>query len=283
MISYKSLENISIQQLYKCFEAAFAGYEVQHTQAELEKMLKRRGFKAELSYGAFDDQKLVSFTFNGLGNYNGLLTAYDTGTGTIPEYRRRGIAAKVFEYAENDLKKHGIQQYLLEVLQHNPQAANLYKNAGFEVSREFDYFYQDKNELIFEPSKLLSLEKIKELKPSDIEAEQFCDFHHSWQNSTESILRYPQIFKLIGYYENHELTGYLVFDPTAGDITQIAVHTSHRRKGVGTTLINYAAQFISHKEVQLINSDSRDTVIPKFLESLNIPHRGKQFEMIKKL
>ena len=50
-------------------------------------MLIRRGYVPKLSFAAFDNGKIVAFTLNGIGMFNGIRTAYDTGTETVKEYR----------------------------------------------------------------------------------------------------------------------------------------------------------------------------------------------------
>ena len=95
----KSLNNICLDELFEAFEQAFADYEVQLSKVELSTMLKRRGFDPKVSFGAFDENKLVSFTCNGIGNYYGKPTAYDTGTGTLKDWQGKGLATRVFEYS----------------------------------------------------------------------------------------------------------------------------------------------------------------------------------------
>ncbi|MGW8315676.1 MAG: GNAT family N-acetyltransferase [Bacteroidales bacterium] len=116
------LSDTSSGQLFQAFREAFMDYEMQLDHHELDNMLKRRGFDPELSFGAFDRDRLVAFTFNGIGSFKGKKTAYDTGTGTVKEYRGRGLAGKIFQYSIPWLRKAGIRQYLLEVLQHNESA-----------------------------------------------------------------------------------------------------------------------------------------------------------------
>jgi ribosomal protein S18 acetylase RimI-like enzyme len=137
----KSLEKTDIGAIYKAFNQAFADYEIQITEEQFNVMIKRRGFNPELSFAAFIGNEIVSFTLNGTGIFNGILTAYDTGTGTIKEYSGKGLATKVFEYSIPYLRDANIKQYLLEVLQHNTRAVSVYKNLGFEVTREFYYFF----------------------------------------------------------------------------------------------------------------------------------------------
>lgn len=103
IMEIKSLINTSYDDLFEVFEQAFADYEVQLNKTELRKMMKRRGGDPKLSFAAFDADRMVSFTCNGIGNFNGTLTAYDTGTGTLKDYRGQGLATKVFEESIPDL------------------------------------------------------------------------------------------------------------------------------------------------------------------------------------
>ena len=125
MIEIRSLEHLEPDQLFVAFSKAFEDYEMQLEKHELETMLQRRGFDPSMSFGAFDQDQLVAFTFNGTGKYEGVDTAYDTGTGTIKEYRGKGLARRIFLHSIPTLKKAGIKQYLLEVLQHNEGAVGI--------------------------------------------------------------------------------------------------------------------------------------------------------------
>lgn len=44
-------------------------------------MLPRRGYEPRLSFAVFDEGRIVAFTLNGIGLFNGVKTAYDTGPG----------------------------------------------------------------------------------------------------------------------------------------------------------------------------------------------------------
>ena len=151
MIEIKNLEGISFEQIYTAFKSAFSDYEISVDKTELKSMLKRRGFNPALSFGAFYDDNIVAFTFNGIGKYyNGKLTAYDTGTGTRKEFRGQGLAKRIFTHSMPFLKNAGIENYLLEVLQHNKRALKIYESLGFEILREFNFFTQ-KKQLVVNP------------------------------------------------------------------------------------------------------------------------------------
>lgn len=284
MQTIKSLKDISFDELFISFNEAFGSYEVQINKEELSVMLKRRGFVKELSFGAFEDGRLVSFTLNGIGQFNGLKTAYDTGTGTIEEFRGKGIASNIFNYSLPFLKEAGVKQYLLEVLQHNTNAVSVYKKLGFETSREFNYFKQA-NELIQINSKDLRDEfcfKKMDLGDKNI-LMKFWDFNPSWQNSFDAIERSFDDFKIIGVYRADILIGYSIFEPNSGDLTQIAISKEFRRKGIGSALLCEALKENKFNSVKAVNTEINCKSITAFLKSNNISLCGKQFEMIKVL
>lgn len=285
METIKPLDSICFDSLYSAFNEAFGSYEVQVNKDELQIMLKRRGFVPELSFGTFVNDKLVSFTLNGIGMFNGKKTAYDTGTGTIEAFRGKGMASKIFTYSIPYLKDAGISQYLLEVLQHNESAVSVYKKLGFTVSREFNYFVQPNIDVKLHDKELKSSFSIKEtcLDSATENLISFWDFIPSWQNSFESIQRCVDDFRVIGAYEGQRLIGYCIFEPNSGDLTQIAIDKSYRRQGIGTALLKEALFCNRHSSVKAVNSEINCEAMTEFLESNGIPLKGKQFEMIKTL
>ena len=283
-MTIKSLTKTDFDTIYQAFSQAFADYEFQRNKEELQTMLKRRRFNPDLSFAAFDGDEIVAFTLNGIGVFNGISTAYDTGTGTLKEYRGKGLATKIFEYSIPFLKEAKIEQYLLEVLQHNTKAVSVYRNLGFETTREFNYFIQ-KNEEIrieFQTADMPFL-----IQQIDIETfhslSDFWDFHPSWQNSFESIKSTSEDFVSFGVFDNQKLVGYCVFEPVSGDVTQIAVHKQYRRKGIATLLLNEIIKLNKNNAIRVVNTDILCSSITNFLKAKNITVSGKQFEMIKKV
>lgn len=284
MIKVELLANYRFDTLFEAFSQAFVDYNIQLNKAELEKMLARRGFVAELSFGAFDNDRLVSFTFNGIGNFNGVKTAYDTGTGTLKDYRGQGLASRVFSESIPFLMNAGVKQYLLEVLQDNTSAVSVYTKQGFKVIREFNYFVQDALSVNLYSKIVSSNYSIREIPYSDIDGvDKWWDFSPSWQNSFESISRKVSDFIVFGAFNNNNLVGYGILEPMSGDITQIAVDKSHRRNGVATAILGKMLTRNKHSGIKLINSDITCESVTKFLEKNGIPIQGKQFEMIKEL
>ena len=280
----KSLGKTDFETIFKAFNQAFADYEIQLNREQLKTMWKRRGFNPDLSFAAFEGNDIVAFTLNGVGNFNGKKMAYDTGTGTLKEYRGKGLATQIFDFSIPYLKEANISHYLLEVLQHNTKAVSVYRNIGFEVTREFNYFVW-KNEAL--ENELKNVDNLYSIEQIDIEkyasVANFWDFYPSWQNSFEAIQRTREDFMSLGAFVDKKLVGYCVFEPNSGDITQIAVDKPFRRKGIASFLLYEISKLNKIAETKLINTDISCTSIDYFLKAKNIKISGKQFEMIKEI
>jgi ribosomal protein S18 acetylase RimI-like enzyme len=276
-----SLERVSFKALYTAWEDAFRDYERTWTYDELQQLLRRRGYEPGLSFGAFDKGELVSFILNCPGIYYGKLTAYDAGTGTIKSHRGRGLVKKIFDAALPLLKDRGIKQYLLEVLQHNTGAVNIYSSSGFTINRNFNYYVQSMEDL---PGINRTLSPQYEMRETGLdridEMRRMWDFEPSWQNSFDSIQRVLKDFIIKGVFEGDILAGYGISDPSSGDITQLAVAAQHRRKGIGRALLKDLLSYNRHPAMKVINTDTRDTGTHAFLGHNGIGLRGQQYEMI---
>ena len=270
----KSLEKTDFDTLFRAFGRAFADYEVQLNAEQLRAMLTRRGFDPALSFAAFDGAQIAAFTLNGIGNFNGVPTAYDTGTGTLKEYRGTGLGTEIFRHSMPHLRRAGVGQYLLEVLQHNTRAVSVYRNLGFETVREFNYFCRANTEIADRGD--------TPRLPHSVRRTDW-DFTPSWQNSFESIGRAAGDFVSLGVFIEEELVGYCVFEPASGDVAQIAVKRQYRRKGIAGLLLREMLRQNRHDSLKIINTDVSCDSMTGFLQAKNIVPQGKQFEMIRKI
>ena len=283
-MNIKSLVSTDFETIFEGYSKAFADYDIVLNAAGLKTMFKRRGFDPDLSCAAFDGEEIAAFTFNSIGNFNGVRMAYDTGTGTVQEFRGRGLATQIFTHSIPYLKAAGIDHYLLEVLKHNTKAVSLYQKIGFEVTREFNYFVWENGALQNEPSPANGQFSIKPIDISQHDSlATFWDFYPSWQNSFESIQRTREDFISLGAFAENQLVGYCIFEPHSGDITQIAVDKAHRRKGIGSLLLQEISNLNKHTRMKLVNTDVTCTAVVAFLKAKNIEVTGKQFEMVKSL
>ena len=283
-ITFRSLEEVSFDELFTAFHSAFADYEIVISREDLRLMLVRRGYDESLSVGAFDYGRLVSFILTGTGNFQDIPTAYDTGTGTIKAYRGQGLVTRLFEFSLPALKEAGVKQYLLEVLQNNDTAISLYQRLGFKITRSFHYYRQNRSQLTLSQQILPREYLIQEISVDAINANQpFADFHPSWQNSVDAIRRNPDTFYAVAcYYENIPV-GYGISELQTGDISWLSVDKMHRRNGIGTALLKALLEKIPTEQVKVINTASNAESLNTFLEVCGFPLGGKQYEMIRNL
>lgn len=215
--------------------------------------------------------------------FNGISAAYDTGTGTAPEFRGKGIAAEIFRHSLPYLREAGVRQYLLEVLQNNAKAISVYSKMNFRTTGEFICFRQ-------------SIENIRKVEPGAADytirpveidfirrVQGFCDFAPSWQNSIESIERGADGLLFLGAVVGEAPVGYCVIDPNTGDIAQIAVKKEYRRRGIASQLLDKAIGYMKTDFVKVINVRDEAPAMQSFLESRNILPASRQFEMILSL
>ncbi|MCB5171694.1 GNAT family N-acetyltransferase [Bacteroides fragilis] len=215
-----SLESVSFKDLYAAFSSAFKDYDFSLNADELRRMLDRRGYNPQLSFGAFFEGRLISFVFNGTGMYNNILTAYDTGTGTVPSFRGLHLTQKIFTFSLELIYQQGVRQYVLEVLQHNHKAIKIYRKLGFETQRNFNYYSAKLSDIV--PVLQVNHTACRIL-PSDLKnclnQTAWFDFHPSWQNDRASLERGIDNLDILGAYEREELVGFVIFEPASGDIS----------------------------------------------------------------
>ncbi|AVQ44700.1 GNAT family N-acetyltransferase [Clostridium botulinum] len=284
MFSYDTLENISIETLHRTFLNAFSDYQVKMDLPILkfQYMLQRRGYVAKASIGAFNDETLVGFVLNGVRNWDEKLTAYDTGTGVIETYRKQGITSNMLLNVRQLFKEMGVEQYLLEVIQSNTSAFQLYKKQGFKILREFECFHLDKNK--YNPITTYKVEHVNMINSNDWrELTEFWNFVPSWQNSIDSINAVSDAFIYSIVRLDDNIVGYGVIDKKTGDIPQIAVNKNYRRKGIARSILTDLIKNTESYNINVINVDGEFKPMKDFLLKLGFECGVSQYEMILKL
>ncbi len=279
------LDDGYVDLLHAKFCEAFADYVVpfQVSASQFLNHIVLNAVDLSSSVGYFVNEEMVGFTLNGLGDWQGIPTVYDAGTGVVPAYRRRGISEKMFDMMFPVFKARGIEQSLLEVVTTNDPAIQLYEKLGFRKTRtllllEADPAPRPTRET---PSDVV----IREM--DDIEgllSQRSWDGTPSWQNSPEAILRSRKIKRVFGAFIDRECVGYVVFSVRFGRIAQLAVAREFRERGVGTALLAaMEAETDPGACPQVINIDSQLTGAVDFFRRMGFHQKLAQFEMIKPL
>lgn len=282
MYEYKSLEGVSYEDIHKAFGKAFADYVVPFNMSleDLVYMIERRGFDSTISFGAFYNDELVGFTLNGIGQWNGNLTAYDSGTGVVKEHRKKGLAKQIFIESIPVLKDKNVEQYLLEVIDSNTPAIDLYKKMGFEETRRFDFqisaidklkLQDSDNETQIRIAENINWEKIK----------KFWDNSPSWQNSIDSIKRKEKSFVFCIAEKENSVIGYGVLQKKSGDVPQLAVSGKYRKQKIASAILKKLGEYSESGNLRFINSIQTDIQMRSFLDAIGMKKEGGQLEMIK--
>lgn len=277
MLHYESCLHIEKEAIYQAFLKAFSDYPVHMDMsfAQFEKMLKRRGFDPHVSVGAFDEDCLVGFILNGCRKWNGKATAYDVGTGVIPQFRKQGITKHMLHIAKQQLSDSGTEQYILEVLTSNPSAANIYRKNGFTAQREFLCCQMERGKDRSDP--IYQAEHI--LNPDWELFESFWDFPPSWQNSISSVEALKENFMISVVRTNNQIVGYGIIDQSTGEIPQIAVDKNWRRKGIGGSILADLIEQTDSGQIKILNMDTRSKALLHFISSAGFYPTVHQYEM----
>ena len=160
------------------------------------------------------------------------------------------------------LRDLGARRYILEVIESNEKAAQLYRSIGFKETRRFQCWTYDRVRAGVPPA----------LEKATIHEEWF-DVTPSWQNETASLQRAKDKFLIFGNDE-----GFAAVFPSNGDLPQLAVRKTARRKGLGKRLLDAAAA-AAGKPLRILNIDDRDHGIAAFLENAGAQKIVRQIEM----
>jgi len=277
---YRLLNAADFHPLYECFLDAFSDYQInlQMTEEQFEQRVKRDGVELELSAGAFDGERMIGFYMNGRGMWHGRETAYDAGTGVVPDHRRRGLAIELFEFMAPRLKERGITQYLLEVLTSNERAVALYRKLGFQETRTLAVVRS--NEAL---KPLADVEGVSIRRIDEPDWAVFCaywDGEPSWQNSMDAVERVRNQCEIVGAFVDEKCVGYgIVFKPS-GILMQLAVAREFRRKGIGRRIL---ASLSGDKILKTNNVDEELTGTLEFYKACGFEIVLRQFEMMRTL
>ncbi len=283
-MEYRTLENTDFACIYEAFTQAFFDYQVSVDMPfkSFETMLKRNGFMPEVSVGAFADRVLVGFILNGVREWENEKTAYDLGTGVIPEFRRTGIMGELLNLVSTICVKNKISVYQLEVIQDNEKALNLYKKQGFQVNRILNCYQltgKIKEAGAYKAWELEHPEKLQEDQWTAVK--DFWTYPPSWQNAKDAVCAIAESFFYTIVKFDGNLIGYGIVGKIKGDIVQLAVHPKYRRMGAATEILLDLLKQTKSLEMRVINVDERDRALNTFLKKMGFDVFVKQYEMRK--
>lgn len=279
MVEYQTLDNISLDVIYHAFMDVFSDYQVTFhlSYEDFLATLKRKGYDGHFSVGAFYNQKLVGFILNGVRMWNHQLTIYDIGTGVIPQMRKHGITSQMLSEMKKIIKQTSIKQYLLEVIQTNEKAVNLYRKEGFQVQRPFKCYEIKKKQF-----NLIQNYEVKHVDYYDVDnLQDFWNCQPSWQNSNASLSAIKEQYFYSVVYDQNRIVGYGIIDKMNGDIGQMAVDPQYRNQGIGRSILTDLIKRTDASLIKVLNVE--DPITQQFLNNLGFINYVDQYEMILNL
>lgn len=282
-----TISPIKSAQLHAAFLKAFADYAMDASGTTEERLLLRMRKNAvdyQISPGLYDDDRLVGFTLIGIDEWGGHLTAYDAGTGIVPEFRKQGWARKLFDHALPALREQGVERFALEVLQQNEPAIKAYKKSGFETERQLRCY-------VGETATLRSWKAAAdiEVRPVDRAAlsqlEPSADFLPSFENRFSAVDAIESDVQIFGAFDDATCIGGLAYSPPLNWLLSLLVDRESRRRGAGTALIRHLASQLPDSVTRLsaLNIDGEATATQAFFESLGFKPLVDQYEMARSL
>ncbi|MCK4571213.1 GNAT family N-acetyltransferase [Candidatus Bipolaricaulota bacterium] len=277
---------------------AFAGYAMDASATKEESMLFRMSKNSvnfEASAGAYNGDHLVGFTLIGIDEMDGnltaygedtgsILTAYDAGTGIIPGFRGHGLAKRMFDHALPGLQERGVKRFLLEVLQKNEPAIKAYQKSEFEITREFRCFVAETKSLRNLPSSAGI-----EVRPTNATTFERlipeAEWIPSFENRFTAHSAIPDHVMFFGAYDGDECIGAIAYCQALNWLLSLLVKRSHRRRGVGKSLLQYLATTLPDTVSKLpaLNVDGEDRGMQAFFEAVGFSHLIDQYEMGRNL
>lgn len=269
---------IDRNQLLDTFLASFADYAVDMSGVTNEvKSLRaiKNNVDWDVSVGVFADSQMVAFTLIAVDSHADRPSAFDAATGVMPAFRGRRLAGRMLEHAVPQLVGRGVERMLLEVLESNAKAIRAYEGVGFEIQRTL---------------RCLSV-PLPELDASSGWAVDRCDrevvlqfedelaFTPSWENSSGAVQRIPEPLVCLAVHREGAPVGVLAYAPALNWIMRVAVHPSHRRRGIARQLVAALASQGVAGPVKVLNVDARDDEALSFFAGIGAEPLVDQFEM----
>jgi ribosomal protein S18 acetylase RimI-like enzyme len=272
-MTVRTLEKVAFKSIIDCFLISFENYFVE-MPTDLEYYKERwdnAKVRFDLSYGMFDDEKLVGFIINGIDKRNGDVIAFNTGTGVIPEYRGKKIVKSIYEYALKDSKQNNITKCSLEVIKENVIAIKSYESIGFKKCKNYKCF---KGKIHIEDKGSIELNEVDYNQFDTINLNQE---YYSWDNHKNSIkdgnYRYFQVLK------DQIPESYFVINPVNGYLAQFDLLNQNKS---GWCHLFLGIQSIC-ETIKINNVD--ETLLDKlnYLNTIDLDNIVDQYEMELKI
>ncbi|MHC1692292.1 MAG: GNAT family N-acetyltransferase [Sphaerochaetaceae bacterium] len=254
-----TLADTPIEVIHRVFKEAFADYEIEVSLSleAFREMMVVRDLDSTYSVGCFDAGQLVGFIICGHRLIHGQTCLYDGGTGVIQRYRHQGLGTLMLKYLIEIVRHQEKGCFVLEVLEHNTAAIELYLKHGFRIRRRFDC-------LAIQKEAVRTCEAGPYSIDTDITGYQTIDPSHfldcppSWQNDQVSVMNALDTFGYVCIRHQGLAIGYGLIQKRKGDIPQLGVLPTWRGRHIEELILNKLMDQTSSGRITLLNVDQDD-------------------------
>lgn len=276
----KSLENTEFVDILNCFNLSFSDYFVKFeaTYDYLWERWQAAGVDYSLSFGVFDNRKLVGFIISCSGDIDSKKTIYNSGTGVIPSHRGQRLISRIYQEAIPYFKEKGFEQSLLEVITENWKAIQVYKKAGFKVTRELDCLLGTWQK-----------QKTKDARGYEIdisgtwtkeEFEMLESTIPTWESKLLALHNRPEYYLAYKLYYQQQLKAIIICGNELNFISQILLRDLHDYNSIAV-LMNKICE--DKQVIKINNLDVQHSGLLNLFTESGITSSLRQYEMIADL
>jgi ribosomal protein S18 acetylase RimI-like enzyme len=280
-MEYKYGSDVAFDDIYEAFVVGFSDYFIKFSLSKDDfknRFFGPEGNSIEHTFVAYDGKKPIGVILGGIKEFDGIKTMRCGALAVHPEYRRMGVAQKLFELHREQAVSNKCKQLYLEVIVGNDNAINFYKKQGYEKVYDLSYFkLEDLSKISEELNETII---IKQIAHSDFEKfyKTIKGVHINWQNDIDYIKKSNNNTYFAAYTKgNSLLTGVLCIN-NLGKISFIWVENDYRCKGIASSLISFAIKELSLSK--LFISFPNNSLLEGFLKKVGfMKDKISQYEM----
>lgn len=276
MLHLQTLENQSLESIRYSFNESFREYFVplHFTPEQLSQKLQVEGYAPGLSVGAFDGEQLVGQILHAVGTWEEAPAAYNCGTGVQAAYRGQQLTRRLYDYVLPKLKERGIRRSVLEVIQENQKAMQVYQSVGFQQVRELLSFSgtvpHAAPDTEVQEAEPIHWEKVKE----------FWSWQPSWQHTPQCLQRAVASYSCYTITREGQVVAYAMINPLTNRLPSFAVSPQWRRQGLGLRLFRHLQYLHPQKPLTVINVAAGATETLQFMQASGLSPLVQQYEMV---
>ncbi|MFW5700549.1 MAG: GNAT family N-acetyltransferase [Cyclobacteriaceae bacterium] len=281
-IKIQSVTPDLLPALHQAFLQAFADYEITinlNFEQFKKRFLDKLQLNLEMSAIALQGHQVVGFIFSHVGSYGRKLTAYNGGTGVVPEFRGKGLTSRMYDFLLPKFKAKNVEQCLLEAITTNLKALHVYQKIGFHKTKLFRCYSMMPEKYRLLPENLPEVLIFEQKEPDWNLYNQFRDLQPSYLDQNALLRKNLKNETVIEAVNNGYTLGYAVFQKSNGRISQLAVHPEFRKMGIGAWLLTHVYRDSQKKTLSILNIDDEYQPMNAFFKAIGFKNEMNQHEM----